>query len=119
MFGSDAYLGSFSLRSVVTIAGIVRKCLKSTINFSSNLDGTISISTSDAKVPCGSSSNAASICQSDLNHHLSLFPKIIKSGFSFPTTSFKAATPSGSITSFVSTNIALSAPNAKQVRSCS
>ena len=45
---------------------------------------------------------------------------MIKSGFSFETTSLSAfATPSGSTDSSVSTKIALSAPRARHVLSCS
>ena len=60
IFGNDAYLGSFNLKSQVTIAGILTSIVSNPSSTSLTTSNDLSlISIFDAKVACGQFNNAA------------------------------------------------------------
>ena len=116
MFGREAYLGSFNLKSQVTIAGTFISIVSSPSSISLVTSSLLSFtSIFDAKVACGQFNNALNIWPVWLqSSSIACFPIKTKSGFSFSTTFCKIfETANGSSIPSALTWIPLSAPTAK------
>ena len=122
MFGSVTYRGSFRRRSVVSTAGSATDTVSRPPSTSRVTTARPSAtSTFDAKVACGRSASAASICPVWLqSSSIACLPRITSPGCSLSTSAFRIfATASGCSSASVSTRMPRSAPIAIAVRSVS
>ena len=116
ILGNEAYLGSFNLRSQVTIAGTLTSIVSKPSSISLVTSKVFSFtSIFDAKVAWGQFNNALNIWPVWLqSSSIACFPIKTKSGFSFSTIFCNAfATANGSTVPSVLIKIPLSAPTAK------
>ena len=122
MLGSVTYRGSFSRRSLVTIAGRLTDSVSSPPSISRVTSAfPPATSTLLAKVACGRSVKAASIWPVWLaSSSIACLPRITRPGASLATRAASSlATASGCSSASVSTWMARSAPMARAVRSVS